>query len=346
MTASHLRVCLVTLGDPGTLTGGYLFHMRLAELAAARDAEISFFSFPDKTFPLPLLGGGGMVDAAASSDVVVVDSIAAWCAAPWLRKLAKPVVGMLHQPPGGTERRKIEAALDRRAYRHMERILVAGRSLKDDLSEEVDPGRIVVIPPGRDMPPPAGDSPGLRQGRKIALLSVANWLPHKGTVELLKAFDAVPPGHATLHLVGRTDVDPRYTERANALLQSTALRDRVVVHGPLPKERLAGMYAGADAFVLPSFVETYGTVYAEAMFAGLPVIGWNAGNLPHLADDGTSGLIVPTGDLDALTHALTRITEDDVLRERLARGAEEKAKSFPTWDQTADLFFSELRALL
>jgi glycosyltransferase involved in cell wall biosynthesis len=344
MTATRLRVCLVTLGDPGTLTGGYLFHLRLAELAPARDAEISFFSFPERSFPLPLLAGSRMLDAAASSDVVVVDSIAAWCAAPWLKKLSKPVVGMLHQPAGGTERRKTKAALDRRAYRHMDRIFVAGGSLKDDLSGEIDPALIVVVPPGRDMPPPAGDPPDLRDGRKIALLSVANWLPHKGTVELLKAFGGVPPGHATLHLVGRTDVDPRYAARVHALL--IPLGDRVVVHGPLPKDRVTSMYAAADAFVLPSFVETYGTVYAEAMSAGLPVIGWDAGNLPHLADDGTSGLIVPTGDVDALAQALIRIAEDDVLRERLARGAEEKAKSFPTWEETADLFFSELRALL
>jgi glycosyltransferase involved in cell wall biosynthesis len=344
MTASRLRVCLVTLGDPGTLTGGYLFHMRLAELAPARDAEVAFFSFPKRMFPLPLLAGSRMVEAATSCDVVAVDSIAAWAAAPWLGKLANPVVGMLHQPAGGIERRRIRAALDRRAYRHMDRIFVAGESLKDDLARDIDPGRILVVPPGRDMPPPAGDSPDLRNGRKIALLSVANWLPHKGTVELLRAFEAVPPGLATLHLVGRADVDGRYATRVNALLG--ALGNRVVVHGPLPKERVASMYSAAGAFVLPSFVETYGTVYAEAMSAGLPVIGWNAGNLPHLADDDTSGLIVPTGDIDALTHALTRIAEDNTLRERLARGAEEKAKSFPTWEDTADLFFSELRALL
>jgi glycosyltransferase involved in cell wall biosynthesis len=147
-----------------------------------------------------------------------------------------------------------------------------------------------------------------------------------------------------LHLVGRTDVDRRYATRVEALLPP--LGDRVVVHGPLPKERLASMYLAADAFVLPSFVETYGTVYAEAMSAGLPVIGWAAGNLPHLAEDGASGLIVPAGDTGRLTGALARIAEDDALRDRLANGATERAESFPTWDETADLFFSELRQVV
>ena len=345
-----MRACLVTLGDPQTLSGGYLFHLRLAELAPERDSEISFFSFPDRVFPLPLASGAGMLNASASADVVVVDSIAAWCAAPWLGRVTKPVVGMLHQLPGGTDggsfRRKCQASLDRQAYRHMDRILVASLSLRDDLSDEIDPSRIGVVAPGRDVARPAGGSPDLRSGRRIALLSVGNWVPHKGTVELLRAFQTVPPEHATLHLVGRTDVDPRYAARVRALIAEPGIRDRVVVHGPVPRERVASMYVAADAFVLPSMVETYGTVYGEAMASGLPVIGWEAGNLPQLARDGISGLIVPTNDVAALTRALVRIAEDEGLRTRLAAGARERAKDLPTWEETADLFFSELRQVV
>lgn len=345
-----MRVCLVTLGDPQTLSGGYLFHLRLAELAPARDSELSFFSFPDRVFPVPIASGAGMIDSAAGADVIVIDSIAAWCAAPWLARVSKPVVGMLHQLPGGTDggslRRRCQAPLDGWAYRRMDRILVASRSLKDALSEEIDPRRIGVVAPGRDVASPGGPSPELRSGRRIALLSVGNWVPHKGTVDLLQAFQAVPPEHATLHLVGRTDVDPRYAARVRALIAGPRFRDRVVVHGPVPRELVASMYLAADAFVLPSVVETYGTVYGEAMASGLPVIGWEAGNLPHLAQDGISGLIVPTNDITALTRALVRIAEDEGLRTRLAAGARERAQDLPTWEETADVFFSELRQVV
>jgi glycosyltransferase involved in cell wall biosynthesis len=345
-----MRVHLVTLGDPKTLTGGYLFHLRLAELAPARDASVTFFSFPRRAFPAPIATGAEMVRAVAGADVVVVDSIATWCAAPWLAKVAPPVVGMLHQRPGGTDggalRRTLQSSLDRRAYRHMERIFVASRALADDLSAEIDPHRIVVIAPGRDPASPDGTTPELRNGRRIALLSVANWGPHKGTVELLRAFRAMSPHLATLHLVGRTDLDTRYTARVNALLNDIELRDRVVVHGPVPRERLAAMYLAADAFVLPSVVETYGTVYGEAMASGLPVIGWDAGNLPNLARDGESGLIVPINDIDGLAIALTRMAEDDGLRGRLAAGARKRADDLPTWDDAADLFFTELRQVV
>lgn len=345
-----MRVCLVTLGDPRTLTGGYLFHWRLADLAPARDADVSFFSFPDGPFPMPVAAGPRMVSAGRACDVMVIDSIAAWCAAPWLGRVPAPVVGMLHQLPGGMDnspiRRRAQAVLDRRAYRHMDRILVASRSLEEDLAAEIDARRIVVVAPGRDVAEPDGTSMDLRRGRKVAFLSVGNWVARKGTVDLLRAFQAVPPDLAMLHLVGRTDVDTNYARRVRELLEHPGLRDRVVIHGPVPKERVASMYLAADAFVLPSIEEPYGTVYGEAMASGLPVLGWDAGNLPYLARDGSSGLIVPTGDIRALTTALIRIAEDDELRSRLAAGAEEGARSFPTWEETAALFFAQLRQVV
>ena len=58
---------------------------------------------------------------------------------------------------------------------------------------------------------------------------------------------------------------------------------------------MAALYRDADVFVLPSLREPYGTVYGEAMAAGLPVVGWRAGNLPHLAGHGREGLLVEPG---------------------------------------------------
>lgn len=343
-----MRVCLVTLGDPQTLTGGYLYHLRMAELAPSRGAEMTFFSFPERPFPAPVLAGKRMVAAAEKVDVLVIDSIAAWCTAPWLRQVNVPVAGMLHQPPGGMDqgrvRRMCQAPLDRRAYRHMSKILVASDALKNDLARELDPVRLVVVAPGRDVAHPVREIDDLSGGRKIALLAVGNWVERKGILELLDAFAELRSDLATLHLVGRIDVDPAYSNRVRQRL--VELGDRVVVHGPVPKEEVAAMYLTADAFVLPSLEEPYGTVYGEAMASGLPVIGWDAGNLPYLAANDVSGLIVSPGDVPALTRALGRIATDDSLRKRLAAGALERADSFPTWAQSADRFFDELRGLI
>jgi hypothetical protein len=52
------------------------------------------------------------------------------------------------------------------------------------------------------------------------------------------------------------------------------------------------MRPGRLSLALPSLREPYGTVYGEAMAAGLPADGWGAGNLPRLAGDGVE-LAVP-----------------------------------------------------
>src|SRR4051794_1105402 len=124
MTRTLVAV-LLTLGDPNTLTGGYLFHRRLAELAPHEDAQLSFASFPHRPFPLAIADAPRVFATAAARrpDILVLDSIAAAFAGPWLalRPPPVPLVGMLHQPPGGIDfappRSTVQAALDRLAYR-------------------------------------------------------------------------------------------------------------------------------------------------------------------------------------------------------------------------------------
>jgi glycosyltransferase involved in cell wall biosynthesis len=103
------------------------------------------------------------------------------------------------------------------------------------------------------------------------------------------------------------------------------------------------MYRDVDVFVLPSVREPYGTVYGEAMAAGLPVVGWRAGNLPYMASHGREGLLVEPGDLAGLASALRRLAEDGDLRRRLGAAARRRAATFPTWEQTAERFFAAIR---
>src|SRR5438552_1125112 len=52
-----LLVNLVTLGDPRKLTGGYLYHRRLADLAAPHAARLDFVSVRERVFPRAILDG-------------------------------------------------------------------------------------------------------------------------------------------------------------------------------------------------------------------------------------------------------------------------------------------------
>jgi glycosyltransferase involved in cell wall biosynthesis len=351
-----LSISLITLGDTGRLTGGYLYHRRMAELAPSYDASIDFVSFPDVLFPLPTSAAPLVLRRVRRSrpSVLVLDSISAAYLGPWAASLrnGSPLVAMLHQPPGGIDhgslRSRIQARLDRLAYAHACRLLVASDALAEELvASGTPPARIRVVPPGRDSPLGSRVDVGdLRRGRNCALLCVANWVERKGILELLAAFARLPPDAATLHLAGDVAADRRYARRVGARLRRPDLASRVVVHGALPPERVSGLYQAADVFVLPSMREPYGTVYGEAMALGLPVVGWRAGNLPHLASDGREGLLATPGDIDGLTRAMERLANDERLRHELGRAAAGRAAERPTWHQSCGMFVGAIREVV
>jgi glycosyltransferase involved in cell wall biosynthesis len=358
---TRTRVTLLTVGDPHRVTGGYLFHRRLADRAPSYGADLRFVSIPD--LPLPWATAAGPVwllaPATRSADVLVLDSIAAGAAAPWLGRVRAPIVGMLHQPPGGIDapqvQRRFRIPFDRWAYRACEVLMVASDSLAAELEAAGVPrDRIRVVSPGKDMDLAAGGSTGaddiggvdrasLRRDRLMAAVCVANWLPLKGISELLEAVSRLPDRVVTLHLVGDTNTRGGYARRVRQRIERRELRERVVVHGVLGPAAVHRMYVSADAFVLPSFEESYGTAWGEAMAAGLPVVGWDAGNLPFLVDHGRDGMLVPVGDVPALAAAIERLARDPALRLRLGRAALERAAARPTWDETAARFFAIIR---
>jgi glycosyltransferase involved in cell wall biosynthesis len=330
-----LTICLITLGDPATLTGGYRYHRRMAELADRNDARLTFASLPLR---VPFRHGRRVLRAAAGTDVVLVDSIAAAYLAPWIA-LWRPrrLMAIVHQPPGGVDHappgRWVQARLDRFVYRRCDQVIVASALLAGRFA------RTVVVPPGRDQQ--AGtEICDLRDGARAAALCVANWLPNKGILELLNAAAALPQGMLRLHLAGDERTGTAYGQRV--IRRIGDLPDRVVRHGLCNDAEVGMLYRSADLFVLPSRWETYGTAIAEAMDAGLPVIGWRSGNLPHLVEDGKQGIVLTPGDIGALAGALRRLATDEPERQRMAAAAAHRALSLPTWEQSARRFYAIL----
>jgi glycosyltransferase involved in cell wall biosynthesis len=332
-----LRVTLLTRGAPESVSGGFLYHRRMRDAAGAHDAVVTFAQESWRWSPGP------------DTEVAVIDSIAAWRMLPLVvRRRRVAYVAVVHQRAGGAAGprawRAVKRRLDHAVYRRCRVVIAASDTLGHSLLDEhvVGPERLVVIEPGCDLPP--GSPPGdMRVGRRAAVLSVANWYPNKGVVELLDAVAALPDDAATLHLAGRDDVDPAYTARLRARLAAPDLAGRVVVHGTVDPPRVAGLYAGADVFALATFVEGYATVFAEALACGLPVVGWRLPFLEHFVRDGVEGRLAEPGDIAALTGALADVIGDDAARRRFAAAAARRGSTLPTWRDTATRFFAELR---
>lgn len=352
-----MRVVFVTEGDPGRMSGGSLYHRRLVGLAPRCQAEVRFVSVPPRPFPIAAIDGPAVMRSATDgSDVVVVDSLASNTLGPAIARRAGrhvALVGSIHQTLGGMDvgrvRRAVQTKFDAMAWAGCAHLVVASELLASQVAAQgVPTDDMTVVPPGRDvyhdddgsLPTTALD---LRRGRRAAILCVANWLPRKGVVQLLDALAALPASSATLHLVGDETVDPAYRRRVMERLGRVDLTGRVVRHGIVAPEAMGAMYEAADVFSLPSTQEPYGIVYAEAMSAGIPVVGWSSGNLPNLVDDGVEGRVVPTGDIPRLSRALLELCEDRDRRAQMGEAAGVRADKLPTWTETAEQFFAVCR---
>ncbi|OEF29472.1 glycosyltransferase family 4 protein [Vibrio rumoiensis] len=87
-------------------------------------------------------------------------------------------------------------------------------------------------------------------------------------------------------------------------------------------------FAAADLLIHPSYSEGLGSVILEAMGAGLPVIGSNAGGIPDIIDHEISGLLCEPGNAKQLAKQIDQIENDKALRRKIQKGGKEKLKQF------------------
>lgn len=211
----------------------------------------------------------------------------------------------------------------RETLEHANVVVALGDSWRCKLARIAPSARIVVVPNSvrpRLLVPQSGEHDCVH----VAFLGRVG--KRKGVFVLLEAWakvlaDGGGGGRALLTIAGDGEVD-----RARCRVSELGLHDSVTVLGWLPPQRAAQLLDRSQVFVLPSLDEGQPMAVLEAMARGICIVASDAGGIPDLIDD-TCAVVVPAGDVDALTVALRRVLSDRDGRSRLGRSAWTRAST-------------------
>ena len=134
------------------------------------------------------------------------------------------------------------------------------------------------------------------------IICIARLVPIKNIQNLLQAWSVVEENNdsTTLIILGDGPLYPELKKFAKSLKLN-----RVVFLGAVPNDKIPQYLHDADAFILPSWAESWGLVVNEAMAAGLPVLLSNKVNATNtLLKEGVNGYGFSPGDIAEIQQKL------------------------------------------
>lgn len=174
----------------------------------------------------------------------------------------------------------------------------------------------------------------------FTFLCLAFYYPHKNLEVLPEAIERLR------HYTKRparcfVTIHPGQHPGARRLLRRIAserLGQALVNIGSLDENEVVEAYRAADAFILPSLIESLGRTYFEAMRFNLPILTSDR-DFAHEVCRGAAIYFDPL-DPESIAQSMARIMEDTELRDRLA--AERRLIPIPSWDEVAARFVDVL----
>lgn len=190
----------------------------------------------------------------------------------------------------------------------------------------------------------AGDKPvgaGGPAWPRPYLLSVGRLSPEKDHATLIDAFGLVAQhvGHDLL-IAG----DGSGQAHVSRLVAESGVSDRIHMIGY--RSDVPALLAGADLLVHTSRWEGFGCVLVEAMAAGTPFVATDAPYGPRsIVDTVPGGVLVPVGDVGAISDAVVRLLGDAEERERLAAVGFEGVPRFFAPERILDAYEVLIRSM-
>jgi glycosyltransferase involved in cell wall biosynthesis len=199
-----------------------------------------------------------------------------------------------------------------------ERVVTVYSGVDDVFRRPLDPTRLAEIRRKYSLP------------ERFVLYAGAIY-PPKNFTRLIRAYARVGPERGVPLVVAGGEnrfLSERELQEPEALGISAWVRRP----GWVEQEELAGVYAMADALLLPSLFESCGLPVLEAMAAGTPVVTADRYGTKELAEG--AAVLVDPESVDAIADGIRRVLDDHALRARLTEAGRERSRAFQ-WSRCA-----------
>ncbi|MBL6747148.1 MAG: glycosyltransferase family 4 protein [Pseudomonadales bacterium] len=344
---SNTSIYFAFPGDLDTASGGYHYDRRLIAELRELGLAVELVALPHCNFPLIEDARSQVVQVLAKIPdhaTIIIDGLAYGVldevAAAEAERLL--LIALCHHPlaleTGHSEReRQLLFESERRALGYARLTLVTSEHTRQILIDQfgMAPETVIVARPGTDRVEFAAC-----EGNPPQLLTLASLTRRKAHDVLIEALARISVVSWQARFVGSAAFDPDWAIQLQEQAARLGLSERIDFAGEVDDAQAE--YQRADMFVLPSRYEGYGMVFAEAIAAGLPVVGASAGAVPEVVPP-SAGLLVPPDDAYALADALHRLLNGDTVREGLQAGARSAAASLPQWADSASIVAKVLR---
>lgn len=156
---------------------------------------------------------------------------------------------------------------------------------------------------------------------KLKIVNVGRLQPQKNQQLLIDAFhkieDDFPDAELLIYGDGVLKDSLRKQEKSNIKLMGNI-------------KEIENELASATIFVLSSDFEGMPNALMEAMAAGVPCISTDCpcGGPRFLIENEEQGILVPCGDIDALSNAMRKLLQNKQLRNQISKAAKARAEAF------------------
>lgn len=230
-------------------------------------------------------------------------------------------------------------------------IFVVSEYLKNWLVKEykIDPHKITVIYNGieKEIKPTKKDLHLIKKyhlKNKTILLNLGLLDSRKNILFLVEVFEKLISRDQSLVLFFCGKGNQK--QALKKLVDQRKLNKNIFILDPVYGKKKNAIFNLADIFLFPSLNEGFGLVAAEAMSAKKPVIGSDNTSIIELIDDGRTGYLAKTNDVNDWVAKTEKLINNQSLRLRMGLNGFNKAKNTYTWKKVAERTLKVYRDIL